>query len=81
MAVLKWCPYMGASIYSLHVNSAFDGRTGFDVNTSHAFPQGVLAAITSVGGGAGDGGARAGVRYEVGLPPCLLVSLPYWEWN
>ena len=46
----------------------FGGRAGFGVNTSHIFPQDVLAAITLVGGGAGEGVARAGSRCEVGLP-------------
>ena len=50
---------MGVSLYSLHVPSRFGGRAGSDVSRSHIFPQGVLAAITLVGGGAGDEGARA----------------------
>ena len=37
------------------------------------FPQGVLVAINLVGGGAGDGGARAGVECEARLPPCSVV--------
>lgn len=32
----------------------------------HAFPQSVLAAITLVGGGAEDGGARARVMCDLG---------------
>ena len=48
--------------------SAFGGRAGFDVDISHVFLQGVLAAITFVGDGAEDGGAVAGSRCEVGLP-------------
>ena len=35
---------------------------GLKVCTSHVFPQGVPAAITLVGGGAGDGGARERAR-------------------
>ena len=41
---------------------------------NHIFPQGVLAAITLVGGGAGDGGARAGARSEVGLLCSVAVT-------
>ena len=50
---------MGESQYSLHVPSGFGGRAVFDINTGHIFPQGVLAAITLVGGGTGVGWARA----------------------
>ena len=32
------------------------GDSGFDVDASHVFPQGVLAAITYVGGEAGERG-------------------------
>lgn len=39
-----------------YMPSGFGGRAGFDVNTSHIFPQNVLA--TMVGGGPGDLGAR-----------------------
>ena len=41
---------MGAFLCSLHVSSGFDGRTGSDLSMSHIFPQGVLAAVTFVGG-------------------------------
>ena len=51
---------------------ALVGRFGFDVNTSQVFLHGVLAAITMVGGGAGDGGAMAGARCEAGLPLCSV---------
>ena len=40
------------------------------MNTSHAFPQGLLGAITLVGGGAGDEGARTRAKCEHGLPLC-----------
>ena len=42
------------------------------MNTSHVFPQGVLAAVTLVGDEAEDGGARARARCELGL---LLFSV------
>ena len=67
MVVLKGCPYVVVSLYSLHVPSGFGGRAGFDTNISRIFPQGVLAAISLVGAGAGEGGARAGARCEVEL--------------
>lgn len=51
---------MGLFLYSLHVLSGFDYRVGSDVNTISApSPQGALAVITLVGGGAGEGGVGA----------------------
>ena len=48
--------------------SVFAVRAGFDVDTSHIFPQGMLATVTLVGDVAGDGGARAcagrGMRWD-----------------
>ena len=41
------------------------------------FLQGVLAALLLVGGGAGDGGARAGAACEVGLPFCSVAITAY----
>ena len=48
---------MGKSLYSLCIPRAFGGSAGFNVNTNHVFPLGVLAAITLTGGGVRDGGA------------------------
>ena len=42
------------------------------MDASCIFPQGVLAAVTLVGGGAGDGGAGASAGYEAGIPLCLV---------
>ena len=70
IVVSKGFPCVGASLYSLHVPSGFGGRTRCEVNTSHVFLKGVLAAITLVGGGAGDGGARIRARCELELPFC-----------
>ena len=53
--------------------NAFGGRAGFDVDGSHAFPQGVLTAITLVGCVADDGGARTCAGCEVGLLLCSVV--------
>lgn len=44
----------------------------FDVNTSDIFPQGVLTAITLVGGAKG-AGARGRGRCELGLPFCSVA--------
>ena len=73
IVILKVCPYVGASLYSLCVLSHFGRRAGFDVNTSPFFPQGVLSATTLVEGGAGDGGARAGARCKAGFPLCSVA--------
>ena len=50
------------------------GRAGSDVSRSHVFPQGVLAAITLVGGGAGDGADRDRARCELGLLLCSVAT-------
>lgn len=55
---------MGALLYSLCVPSVFGGSAEFDMKKSNVFIQGVLAAITLVGYWSGDGGAKAGVKYE-----------------
>ena len=59
---------MGTFLHRLHVPNAFGGRAGFDMDESHVFPQSVLAAITWVESGPGDGGATAGAGCGVGLP-------------
>ena len=41
----------GSILCSLHVSSGFDVRAGSEMSKGHAFPEGVLAAITLVGGG------------------------------
>ena len=60
--------------YLIYVCSKTDGRAGSDSIRSHIFPQGVLAAITLVGGGAGGGGAKARARCEQGLFLCSLTN-------
>ena len=52
--------------------SGFGGRGGSDVNTSHVFPQGILVAISLIGSGEGDEGARVGAIYETRLPFCSV---------
>lgn len=46
MVFLKGYLYVGAFLHILVVSYGFGGRTGFDVNMSHVFPQSVLEAIT-----------------------------------
>ena len=64
---------MGVTLYSLRVPSYFAGEAGSDVNTSRIFPQDVQAAITLVGGGTGDRGAKARGRCEPGLLLCSVA--------
>lgn len=64
--VLPECHSVGMSLYELHVPDFFGGRTGFDMDTCHFFPQDVLTAITLVE----DGRTEAGAVYEVGFPLC-----------
>ena len=73
IVVLKGCSYVGVSLCRLHLPSAFDGRTGFDMDTSHVLPQGVLNTITCVGGVACDGGTRVCSGFEAELPLCSVV--------
>lgn len=64
---LKWCPCQGggrASLYSLHVPSDFGRRAGSDVSMSQVFPHSALEATTLIGGGAGDGVAKASAKCE-----------------
>ena len=65
---------MGECPCTLPMPSGFAVRYGFDVNTNAVFPQGVLAAITAVLGGAGERGDRATARCEVGLPLCPVAN-------
>ena len=67
---------MGASLYRLCVPNAFGGRAGFEMDVTYIFPQGTVAAITFIGRGAGDEGARAGIGCEVGLPLCSVAITP-----
>ena len=71
--VLKVCFYVRASLCGLHVPNIFGVRAGFDVDTSHVFPQGVLATITLIWGVAGLVGARAYTRCEVGFLLCSVA--------
>lgn len=54
--------------------SAFGWRAGSDMSTCHIFLQGVLAAISLVGGTSGNGGSRARARYEPGSLLCSVAS-------
>ena len=59
----------------------FVGRDGSEVNVGHVFPQGVLAVITLLGGGAGDGGARSRARCEQSFSCAQWLSPPYQGWG
>lgn len=62
LPVLKGCPSMGASLFSLPVSSGFGGRPGSEVSVGHIFTWAVLETVnpTLMGGRPGDG--RATVR-------------------
>ena len=62
---------MGASLHRLHIPIAFGERAGFDVVTSHIFPQGVMAAFTLVESVAVMGQLEPS-QGEVGLPLCSV---------
>ena len=58
---------MGLFLYSLHLPNDLTVRAGSDKDRSHVSSQGVLAAISLVGGGTGDEEPEARARYETGL--------------
>ena len=68
---------MGMSLYRLCIPNAFGGRAGFDMNASHVFPQGVLAAITVVGGGLEMKGLQLGLGVRWGFPSAQWLSPLY----
>lgn len=70
---LDGCSYVDTFPYSLHLLSSFGERAEFDVNINHIFPQEMLAAITLIGCGAGEGGARDRAR----VSSLLGALLPY----
>ena len=73
---------MGVSLCSLHVPSGFGGRAGSDMHVSYVFTQGALTAITMVGGGAGDRGARIRAKCELGLlPGSAVITAVIWVWS
>ena len=53
--------------------SVFSVRAGFDVDTSHILPQGVVTTITLRRGVIGIGEARACTGCEAGLTVCSVV--------
>ena len=56
------------SLQTVCVPSVLSGRAVFDVDTSHIFPQGFLAALALVGDRADAGVPTAGARCEARLP-------------
>ena len=71
--VLNGCSYEGMSLCRLQVPNAFLERDGVVVDVSHVLLQGVLADITLLGSGVGDGGAIACQRCVEGLPLCSVA--------
>ena len=71
--VLKGCFYVGTSLHKLHLLNVFGVRAGFDADACHLFSQGVLAAVTLVGGVVDVGGARACTGCEVRLALCSVA--------
>lgn len=69
IAILKCCPYVGASLGRLCAPRAFRGRSEFHMDRNFA----VLTPLSLAGVGAGDGEARAGARCEVGFPHCSVA--------
>lgn len=51
--------------------SVFHGRDGFDVDTSHVFPRGVLTAITLIEGVAGAEALAQGEKWDFLSAQCL----------
>lgn len=72
VVVLKWYSHVEGCLHADCVPSVFGGRAGFDENMSHVFPQGVLATITLVVGGAGDRRAVTYTGCDFGLPFCSI---------
>ena len=78
--VWKGCSYVGASLCRLYMPSVFHGRDGFDVDTSHVFPQGVFTAITLIEGVAGvevlaQSGKWDFLSAQCLSPPCQGLNL------
>ena len=75
--ILKHCPFVEVTLYGPCVPSGFGQRAGSDISMNHVFPQGLLAAITSVGGGARDGRARARALMNQGFSSAPWPPPPY----
>lgn len=69
---LEAVSFVEVTLYSLCVPSGFGQSAGSDISMNHVFPQGLLAAITLVGGGARDGRSRARALMSQGFSsaPC-----------
>lgn len=75
ITVLKWCPCVDVSLFSLHISSGSCGRAGSEVSTGHIFLWGVLEGTMLMGGKARDGSARASVMYELGFLLCSVTVI------
>lgn len=58
------------------MSNVFGGRSGFDMDASFVFPQGVLANIPLIGCVVGVGGYKVCIGCEVGLPLCSVPVAP-----
>lgn len=73
--VLKGCYYEGTSHYRPPIFKVFGGRAGFDVDTRHLLPLGVLATITLLEGGTGDQGTRTTTGSELRLLCLMAITI------
>ena len=71
--VLKGCFYVRVSLYRLCEFSIFGVRASFGMDTSHIFPQGMLAIIPLIGDGIGVVLSRACTGFWVGPPLCSVA--------
>lgn len=67
---------MGAFLHSLRVPGGFGERSVFDMIRTQVSHEGELAALTLVGGGNRDGGARAGTGVGQGFSYAHWLTLP-----
>lgn len=71
--VLKWCYYEGVPLCRLCVPSISGVRADFGIDTSHAFPRGMLADITLTGHVVGVVVSRGCTGCCVGPPLCSMA--------
>lgn len=70
---VEGCPYVGVSLYRLHVPNTFGRRAGFDVDAKSGLSSGCTGSYHLDEGMHGDGIGRTGARCEVRLPPYSVV--------
>lgn len=72
---------METSLSILFVSNIFGVRDGFDMDSSHIFPQGMMASITKIRGVIGIEGFKACGVCEVGFPLCSVAVTPCQVWG